>query len=934
MSSLLSFARAGPTHRTPHDEEAAIASSQSPNSSRWYRPFVNTTNSTNQHASAVEMSPQLAPPTTGAGAFANNDNIDVEQAQAHHERGASGRSFLSAVSIPSLSNLRQRDRDQERRRQNARVQAQQASTSDGPSSMLTTLGDDGRNPSVSAGLAPTTDSRSAPKKSRSSRREREEAATLFGPNLANYFGSGISSSGAVSSHGAGVPQPPALTSPISPADPSSTLQTNDTTTSGADSVSGTNTTDGPYAQASLSARRARLGSRGRARGASLSGLSMMSLGAESVTSLGGINTERANATMAPATGMMQGSTADLIDQLNRDGASADGHIAMSEGIDITTLQRWIQRSTGLSDGPTIAPAAPTTFGPPVCTTLQSFVNLKRNTLKLSTKTDAANIITTTTTTTIDNNNNNNNSSNSNNNNNNNNIANSAKDTDVNILRTRSSLSVLPALSYGTPAATPVARAYLPESTHSLYFEYDCAAPFASVQIFIRASRKHGSWINWQPSSADEADPLVAKTNVDGSTAWLAQSGPPPHVLGWPVHVAKLKKGFGVAHTANIPLQLRYFAPPKASAGGKRAVNAGNDKETTSKRETAMKESATPAAIPETPGIFEHNRRLEFQVDADDDEDNATAANTRRNATISASQPGHNIRENRNLATATEGMTTQPVIEEEETKERRLAREKAERETLKVAIVVEALDENARPLREPNLQTTYLRLTSLPVKKSVTERVADSATSTGVNVVDSCAPVAAAGGGMMQVARTWSSQVEGQEAEIGPHRFQMQELYGLSSKPPAVAPAAVDGEDGEEAGAGVGGGMVPMDMEASNGSECLICLSSPPTTLLLPCTHGLCLECAVQLRDSVVGIRQSERRRGKTPRRKYACPVCRRAYTSMLHLSKADEKSLAQQNAAITSTATVTADGVGQQQQAQGDNVPLATAATASLGGGR
>ncbi len=48
---------------------------------------------------------------------------------------------------------------------------------------------------------------------------------------------------------------------------------------------------------------------------------MMSLGAESVTSLGGINAERTNDTTQPV-GMMQGSTADLIDQLNRDGASA------------------------------------------------------------------------------------------------------------------------------------------------------------------------------------------------------------------------------------------------------------------------------------------------------------------------------------------------------------------------------------------------------------------------------------------------------------------------------------------------------------------------------------------------------------------------------------------------------------------------------------
>ncbi|SPO29543.1 uncharacterized protein UTRI_04722_B [Ustilago trichophora] len=861
MSSLLSFARAGPAHRAPHDEESAIGSGN-----RWSRPFSNS-NSGNQQA--VEMSSQ---PSGAAQTTNNNDNLDIEQGAVRHERGASGRSILSAVSIPSLSALRQRDRDQERRRQNARVQAEQPSTSEAPSGMLTTLGGGGGNPLAAAILPPTntaTASRSTNKKSRSSRREREEAATLFGPNLANYFGSGLSSSGAVSSHGAGVPQPPAATTPISPTAAASTSQPNDANAA-ADSTepaSAAATADAPHAQGS--ARRARLGSRGRARGASLSGLSMMSLGAESVTSLGGINTERTNDTIQ-ATGMMQGSTADLIDQLNRDNPSTtDGHIAMSEGVDITTLQRWIQRSTGVSDDASsttttaaaaaaAAAATPASYGPPVCTTLQSFVNLKRNTLKLSTT-----------------------------------ALNPAKpDTAVNLLRTRSSLSVLPTLSYGTAASTPAARDLLPEPTHSLYFEYDCASPYASVQIFIRASRKHGSWINWQPSpsTGDDGDPLSAKTDADGNSTWLAQSGPPPHVLGWPVHVAKLKKGFGVGHTAQIPLHLQYYAPPKPKKTAEAVAGDGGDGKRDAPRPAA--EPPTPAAIPETPG-FEFNRRLE--VDPDDAEEEA-AANARHNARTTTTGSESNTVGNNNpsASLATEGdlATAQPVIEEE-SKEQRLAREKAERETLKLAIVVEALDENARPLREPNLQTSYLRLTSLPVKKSVAERLAELTTTAGNPSValDGSIPAAAPAVSVVE-PRTWTSQVEGQEAEIGPHRFQLQELYGLSSKPPAVAPAAIEGEDGEEAGTAPA--AAPMDMEASNGSECLICLSSPPTTLLLPCTHGLCLECAVQLRDSVIGIRQSERRRGRTPRRKYACPVCRRAYTSMLHLSKADEKSLAQQ----------------------------------------
>ncbi|KAJ1041861.1 hypothetical protein NDA10_000466 [Ustilago hordei] len=777
MSSLLSFARAGPSHPGQNDEEANIASTssnQQQRGSRWSRPFGGRSSSGNQHALAVDMTSQT--PNTAA-----NINADIEQ-------GA------------------------ERRRQNARVQAEQPAGST-PTAPMTSIRGGGSllaavmlpqntttNPTAS-----TAASRSAVRKARSSRREREEAATLFGPNLANYFGSGISSSGAVSSHGAGVPQPPPITSPLSPtAAKASSPQPNDPSTA-VDPASAANNADAAYPQGSVPSRRVRLGSRGRARGASLSGLSMMSLGAESVTSLGGINTERTNDTIAPAQGMMQGSTADLIDQLNRQGLNDNGVTAMSEGVDINTLQRWIQKSTGLAHDASnpgvgagadaITPAPAGAYGPPVFTTLQSFVNLKRNTLKLTATSNAPSTT----------------------------AMSSAKtsDANVNLFRSKSSLSVLPTLSYGTASSTPAGNNLLPEPTHSLYFEYDCAAPYAVVQIYVRASRKHGSWLNWQPPTHDASDPLSAKTNEDGSPAWLAQTGPPPHVLGWPVHVAKLKKGFAVGHTANIPLHLQYYAPPKAKKTDRNA-SAGEGSEA-EKRGQGSKRAMippAPAAIPETPG-FELNRRFDFDGDdADEDNNNgraggrgAAAANANANATAGAQAENG----------ATQGATAKPIVEEE-TKEQRLAREKAERETLKVAIVVEALDENARPLREPNLQTSYLRLNSLPLKKSVAERYPDLTRPTSPTDAEKHVP------------RNWTSQLEGQEAEIGPHRFQLQELYGLSSKPPAVAPAPVAEDGEEEDGTAGAGGMAPMDMEASNG----------------------------------------------------------RAYTSMLHLSKADEKSVAQQ----------------------------------------
>lgn len=143
--------------------------------------------------------------------------------------------------------------------------------------------------------------------------------------------------------------------------------------------------------------------------------------------------------------------------------------------------------------------------------------------------------------------------------------------------------------------------------------------------------------------------------------------------------------------------------------------------------------------------------------------------------------------------------------------------------------------------------------------------------------------------------------------------------------------AVDGADADE-DEGAPPLIADISTGGSGGTECLICLSAPPSTLLLPCTHGLCLECAIQLRDTVKSTRETERRRGRVPRRKYACPVCRRgepstrklrpieqavahallclfcsripAYTSMLHISTASEKEQAQAQAALAHTEPV------------------------------
>lgn len=534
-------------------------------------------------------------------------------------------------------------------------------------------------------------------------------------------------------------------------------------------------------------------------------------------------------------------------------------LAMAEGIEISTLRRWIERSTvgGAVEiaGPDGASSVKGDLGnpPTLCSTLQSYVNLKRNTVRLnlaSAEQQQAVLQ--------------------------NRRLQAATDASASSPVLESPLALRSVTSFGTFAQSSKATS-IPPPTHSLQFEYDCAAPLATIQVFVRASRKHGTWLNW--IAMREAQGLATDLTLDGADEdkYLAQRGPPPHVLGWPVHSAKIRRGFGKPLVASLPLHIDYFAPPKPAA------SKGTKKE--------------GPAVPETPGLREE----------------APAAPPLTPVTPGVADP---------IAAAT--------IPAEETKEEKAAREKAERETLKMAIVVEALDEEGKTLKEPNLQMTYLRLSSLPVRSTMQETMQHANEEAGPGVrdgdaVQDIAPVATEahpdGKGdeeeqlkqdeqrQQEVKRVWSIQVEGQEAEIGPHRFQLQELYGLSSRPPPVrSPEDDDGEhenENEEGGATQQTAATPVvDFEGSSGGECLICLSSPPTTLLLPCTHGLCLECAVQLRDSVKATREGERRRGKKPRRKYACPVCRRRESfEKRHLSPSsiadDHDSIHQHAASLT-----------------------------------
>lgn len=144
-------------------------------------------------------------------------------------------------------------------------------------------------------------------------------------------------------------------------------------------------------------------------------------------------------------------------------------------------------------------------------------------------------------------------------------------------------------------------------------------------------------------------------------------------------------------------------------------------------------------------------------------------------------------------------------------------QKAEDAGVKVYIRLAALDAAGEPLASRNEQGTYL------------------------HVVRMTAPTTA------DEVRPWVVKVVKREATIGPHTFQLHEIYGLSAQSAAPAPPtapvpAADAHTYPPAGA-----PAPVVRDDEPQSECLLCLSSPREVVLLPCRHLVaCKECALNM----------------------------------------------------------------------------------------
>ncbi|PCH35206.1 hypothetical protein WOLCODRAFT_139803 [Wolfiporia cocos MD-104 SS10] len=222
--------------------------------------------------------------------------------------------------------------------------------------------------------------------------------------------------------------------------------------------------------------------------------------------------------------------------------------------------------------------------------------------------------------------------------------------------------------------------------------------------------------------------------------------------------------------------------------------------------------------------------------------------------------------------------------------------------VRVIIRLAALDEEGKELSSVNEQVTYL------------------------HIVRFGSPPTAVDGEPVEDKRPWVVKVVKREATIGPHTFQLHEIYGLSANSTTAthAPAPTETAPLNEHSYPPAPTSAAAAHEEEPSSECLLCLSSPREVVLLPCRHLVaCRECAVNMIEFGAGgtIVHQESETNATaamdataaeaaastqgadgaptgseanapqpaPRRKrkakgWFCPVCRQPYTSMLRIT--------------------------------------------------
>jgi E3 ubiquitin-protein ligase MGRN1 len=108
---------------------------------------------------------------------------------------------------------------------------------------------------------------------------------------------------------------------------------------------------------------------------------------------------------------------------------------------------------------------------------------------------------------------------------------------------------------------------------------------------------------------------------------------------------------------------------------------------------------------------------------------------------------------------------------------------------------------------------------------------------------------------------WGVKVLKQKIQVDGLTYELQEIYGIDGSVASAQPKH-DGADGE-----LMPGAIKDELDMPDGAECIICMSEPRNTTVLPCRHMcLCGECAEMLRKN-----------------SSTCPICRTRVESLLQI---------------------------------------------------
>lgn len=386
--------------------------------------------------------------------------------------------------------------------------------------------------------------------------------------------------------------------------------------------------------------------------------------------------------------------------------------------------------------------------------------------------------------------------------------------------------------------------------HGLEFEFDCDAPQCAITLHVIGVPAH-----YGEDHPDHDGHISSDKEKD-------------HLL---LYEATVPGGFArkLSLSDGAILELaKLEAAEKAHRDAVKAANASKD----AAAAPPIIPTASSSNLVETSNRRDHKRRFTFfrkKSHANPTNQTQTQGTAASAAPAVASGPALAVvdAEAAGQASTLETFFANGAIE----KARRMKEQEENAGGVKVAICLSARNEDGKAVGGVrNDQVTFLWVMKHGPVPTVDEDIQEEEGHEGENGArPSTEPSVSTKGrasenekdkAEVEDTRPWVVKVVKREARIGPHAFQLHEIYGLTahstasepSHPTApTAPAPSTSPTHTYPPAPTMSDVPPMaehkDEDSDASGECLLCLSSPREVVLLPCRHLVaCRECAVNM----------------------------------------------------------------------------------------